>query len=93
VSWNANVNISSPLRDQPEINLSQKAQVCAAQGRLLAALNGNTVTVWDSVAKVQLASIHADKSTIGSHPHLAFSPNGQYLALGGRSMVKVWRLS
>jgi len=93
VSWDANINISSPLRDQPEINLSQKAQVCAAQGRLIAALNGDTVTVWDSISKTQLATIHADKASIGSHPHLAFSPNGQYLALGGRSTVRVWRLS
>ena len=93
VQWGPDVTLWSPHWGQPTVRLDIVADACASHGTLLAVLSGGDVQVWDTAARRPLTSFSTGVKSDRAHSRLAFSPDGRYIALGARGVIKVWRIA
>lgn len=72
--------------------------IFSANGDLLAGVTSNHATLWDVKSANALTTFSFDRA-LGSTVSHAFSPNGEYLAIGiaslqrNQSLVKIWHIN
>ncbi|BDI34516.1 hypothetical protein CCAX7_65670 [Capsulimonas corticalis] len=94
VTWSNGVSLWSPAWGQPTIHLRQYlARICAVQGNRVAILEDSEIHLWDIRARREVGAVSVGDLGNAGYPHLAFSPDGRYLAYGGSGAIKVWRVS
>ncbi|MFF4250839.1 helix-turn-helix domain-containing protein [Streptomyces sp. NPDC001663] len=75
-------------QDSPAVDCSSASLVFDRAGTRLAAVSDTGIRVWDTASGRQLAHLAQPGAS-----HLAFTPDGRFLAAAGQDGTTVWRIS
>ncbi|BCM92102.1 hypothetical protein IAD21_03981 [Abditibacteriota bacterium] len=96
VTHDNGISFSKPPQNKPTLHFNIEASnALATQGRWLAFINSqHSLCLWDLISRKQVARIEniMDAEAYLAYPHLQFSADGRYLALGTDGIIQVWRV-